>query len=184
MPPPKIRKLAIMGFRSVGKSSLTIQFVEHQFVDAYDPTIENTFEKIIKVGNQEFNIKIVDTAGQDEYSIFPQSLSVGINGFVLVYSVTSQKSFEIVQIIHEKLLDTIGKVTVPIVLVGNKIDLVNDRIITTQMGRDLANSWNAAFIESSAKKNEMVETIFKAVLELIERNDGTSPKTDKDCTIL
>ncbi|TFK01246.1 GTP-binding protein Rheb [Platysternon megacephalum] len=41
MPPSKSRKIAILGYRSVGKSSLTIQFVEGQFVDSYDPTIEN-----------------------------------------------------------------------------------------------------------------------------------------------
>ncbi|MFT7813883.1 hypothetical protein AGIG_G19474 [Arapaima gigas] len=42
MPQPKSRKIAILGYRSVGKSSLTIQFVEGQFVDSYDPTIENS----------------------------------------------------------------------------------------------------------------------------------------------
>ncbi|KAH9368762.1 hypothetical protein HPB48_012407 [Haemaphysalis longicornis] len=66
---PKSRKIAIMGFRSVGKSSLTIQFVENQFVDSYDPTIENTFHKIVKVKGQEYHLKLVDTAGQDYPSI-------------------------------------------------------------------------------------------------------------------
>ena len=46
----KQRKVALMGYRSVGKSSLAIQFVQGQFVDAYDPTIENTFNKMLKVG--------------------------------------------------------------------------------------------------------------------------------------
>lgn len=63
----KQRKVALMGFRSVGKSSLAIQFVQGQFVDSYDPTIENTFNKSIKVKNQEFELFVVDTAGQDEY---------------------------------------------------------------------------------------------------------------------
>nr|XP_006811964.1 PREDICTED: GTP-binding protein Rheb-like [Saccoglossus kowalevskii] len=108
--PPKQRKIALMGFRSVGKSSLTIQFVEGQFVDSYDPTIENTFTKTFKVRGQDFQLQLVDTAGQDEYSIFPQSYTVDIHGYVLVYSVTSNKSFEVIKVIHEKLLDMIGKV--------------------------------------------------------------------------
>uniref|UniRef100_H2SH25 GTP-binding protein Rheb n=1 Tax=Takifugu rubripes TaxID=31033 RepID=H2SH25_TAKRU len=127
MPQPKSRKIAILGYRSVGKSSLTIQFVEGQFVDSYDPTIENTFTKMITINGQEYHLQLVDTAGQDEYSIFPQTYSIDINGYILVYSVTSNKSFEVVQVIHEKLLDMVGKVQVPIMLVGNKNDLHMER---------------------------------------------------------
>ncbi|PSN40152.1 GTP-binding protein Rheb [Blattella germanica] len=108
--PPKQRKIAIMGYRSVGKSSLSIQFVEGQFVDSYDPTIENTFSKSTRVNSQEYELKLVDTAGQDEYSIFPAQYSMDIHGYVLVYSITSSKSFEVVQIIYDKLLDMTGKV--------------------------------------------------------------------------
>ncbi|KAI4204370.1 MAG: hypothetical protein LQ350_001126 [Teloschistes chrysophthalmus] len=61
---PKQRKIAIVGSRSVGKSSLTVQFVEGHFVESYYPTIENTFSRLIKCGGQEFATEIVDTAGQ------------------------------------------------------------------------------------------------------------------------
>ncbi|ELK05159.1 GTP-binding protein Rheb [Pteropus alecto] len=110
-----------------GKSSLTIQFVEGQFVDSYDPTIENTFTKLITVNGQEYHLQLVDTAGQDEYSIFPQTYSIDINGYILVYSVTSIKSFEVIKVIHGKLLDMVGKVQIPIMLVGNKKDLHMER---------------------------------------------------------
>ena len=49
MPGAKQRKIAVMGSRSVGKSSLAIQFAQGQFVDSYDPTIENTFNKTMKI---------------------------------------------------------------------------------------------------------------------------------------
>ena len=117
-----------------------------------------------------------------------------IHGYVLVYSITSAKSFEVVQIIYDKLLDITGKVqyvillftlliqikglrdsvynykcisyiilieyifmnfSVPIVLVGNKTDLYVDRMITTEQGKRLADSWHAAFLETSAKQNEV-----------------------------
>ncbi|XP_036212079.1 GTP-binding protein Rheb isoform X4 [Myotis myotis] len=112
-----------------GKSSLTIQFVEGQFVDSYDPTIENTFTKLITVNGQEYHLQLVDTAGQDEYSIFPQTYSIDINGYILVYSVTSIKSFEVIKVIHGKLLDMVGKVQIPIMLVGNKKDLHMERLL-------------------------------------------------------
>jgi Ras family protein len=57
---------------SLGKSSLTVRFVEHHFVESYYPTIENTFSQIIKYNGQDFATEIVDTAGQ------VRSMMVGI----------------------------------------------------------------------------------------------------------
>jgi small GTP-binding protein len=65
MPPaPKQRKIALVGSRSVGKSSLTVQFVDGHFVESYYPTIENTFSKTMRVKGQDYATEIVDTAGQ------------------------------------------------------------------------------------------------------------------------
>ncbi|CAI6360360.1 unnamed protein product [Macrosiphum euphorbiae] len=169
--PCKERKIAIMGYRSVGKSSLSIQFVKGHFVDSYDPTIENTFVKTTKVNNQEYDLKLVDTAGQDEYSILPTQYSMDIHGYVLVYSIASPKSFEIIQIIYDKILDTTGNVHVPVVLVGNKKDLHMDRVVTQEEGRKLADSWKAVFLEASAKQNECVADIFHTMLMEIEKAD-------------
>jgi small GTP-binding protein len=60
----KTRKIAIVGSRAVGKSSLAIQFVEGHFTDSYYPTIESTYSKAIRVKGQDFSTEIVDTAGQ------------------------------------------------------------------------------------------------------------------------
>ena len=49
-------------------------------MDSYDPTIENTFNKTVRVKNQEFELSLVDTAGQDEYSIFPAQYGVDMHG--------------------------------------------------------------------------------------------------------
>ncbi|XP_067132654.1 GTP-binding protein Rheb homolog [Centruroides vittatus] len=170
--PPKQRKLAIMGFRSVGKSSLTIQFVEGRFVDVYEPTIENTFTKTIKVKGQEYFLKLVDTAGQDELSIFPQSYSMDIHGYVLVYSITSTKSFEIVKMIYQKLLDMTGKVHVPIILVGNKVDLHMERVVSYEEGKRTAATMKAEFVEASAKQNQSVTEIFTTIIWEIEKANG------------
>lgn len=180
--PPKERNIAIMGYRSVGKSSLSIQFVEGQFVDSYDPTIENTFSKITRVNHQDYGVKLVDTAGQDEYSIFPAQYSMDFHGYVLVYSITSQKSFEVIQIIYEKLLDVMGKAHVPVVLVGNKTDLHQERAVTAEEGKKLAETWKAAFLETSAKQNESVQDIFHQLLLLIENENG-NPQENRSCVI-
>lgn len=64
MPPVEVqRKLTVLGYPGVGKSSLTTCFVENRFVENYDPTIENTFHKTIRFRNAHFVTDIVDTAG-------------------------------------------------------------------------------------------------------------------------
>nr|KAF6277137.1 Ras-like protein, mTORC1 binding [Myotis myotis] len=147
MPQSKSRKIAILGYRSVGKSSLTIQFVEGQFVDSYDPTID-------------------------------------INGYILVYSVTSIKSFEVIKVIHGKLLDMVGKVQIPIMLVGNKKDLHMERVISYEEGKALAESWNAAFLESSAKENQTAVDVFRRIILEAEKIDGAASQGKSSCSVM
>ncbi|XP_067933873.1 GTP-binding protein Rheb-like [Watersipora subatra] len=180
--PAKERKIAIMGFRSVGKSSLTIQFVEGMFVDSYDPTIEDTFERsYTSPRGQEYKLQLIDTAGQDEYSLFPTNYAMNINGYVLVFSVNSRKSFEIVQIIHEKILDQTGKQGVPCVIVGNKADLRMERVVTAEEGKALAEKWGAKYVDASAKENQYVNDVFDGIIQQIEMAEGST--SAKGCLI-
>lgn len=61
---PPLMKIAANRYASIGKSSLTVRFVERHFVESYYPTIENTFSRIIKHNGEDFATEIVDTAGQ------------------------------------------------------------------------------------------------------------------------
>ncbi|RWS04092.1 GTP-binding protein Rheb-like protein [Dinothrombium tinctorium] len=145
--PAKQRKIAIMGFRSVGKSSLAIQFVNGQFFDYYDPTVENTFTKTVKIQGQEYCLTLVDTSGQEEYSIFPDAYAIDIHGYCFVYSIDNKKSFEVVKGIYQKLIALTGPVTVPILLVGNKVDLKMERHVSYEEGKQLAEHMKAQFME-------------------------------------
>ncbi|XP_022193523.1 GTP-binding protein Rheb homolog [Nilaparvata lugens] len=169
----KERKIAIMGLKGVGKTSLCTRFVQGQFEEDCIPTISNFFNTSRQFKNEDYDLIIVDTAGQDEYSPFPTQYSIDIHGYVLVYSITSSKSFEVVKIIHDKLVDMLGVANVPIVLVGNKTDLQFERMISIEEGRKLADSWNAAFIETSAKDDFAVKDLFHTMLlEIDNANNG------------
>uniref|UniRef100_A0A2P2HZ75 GTP-binding protein Rheb homolog n=1 Tax=Hirondellea gigas TaxID=1518452 RepID=A0A2P2HZ75_9CRUS len=180
--PERSRKIAVMGFQSVGKSTLCIQFVEGHFVDNYDPTIENTFHKKVKVRGEDYTLELVDTAGQDEYSTFPAQYSIGIHGYILVYSITSDKSFQVVQNLYRKLIDMIGKVHVPVVLVGNKTDLQKERVVSTEEGKRIAEMWGAMFIETTAKRRDTVSDVFTKVVLEIEKSEGTL-SADAKCIV-
>ncbi|PAV20885.1 putative ras-related GTP-binding protein [Pyrrhoderma noxium] len=162
------RKIAVLGSRSVGKSSLVIQYVEDHFVESYYPTIESTFTKTINYNGVEFDCDIVDTAGQDEYSILNQKHAIGIHGFVLVYSVASRNSFEMVQIIHDKIVTFTGNQSLPCVIVGSKSDLPQ-RQVQQREAEEFAKSINASWVETSAKNNVNIGKAFELVLGEIEK---------------
>ncbi|VDN26102.1 unnamed protein product [Gongylonema pulchrum] len=72
----------------------------------------------------------------------------------MVYAIDDRRSFEIVQSIYDKIMENFGDKNIPIVVVGNKLDLqFSARRVTTEEGKHLAASWNAAFLETSAKDN-------------------------------
>ncbi|QIW98988.1 hypothetical protein AMS68_004506 [Peltaster fructicola] len=183
----KRRKMAIVGSRSVGKSSLTVQFVEGHFVDSYYPTIENTFSKVIKYRNQEYAVEIIDTAGQDEYSILNSKHFIGIHGYMIVYSVGSKQSFEMVKIIRDKILNHLGADSVPLLIVGNKSDFrPEQRQVSLADGKKLAEELGSAFIEASARYNENVAKAFDAMIAEIEKGEESGQaKTNGDkCAVM
>ncbi|PPQ94953.1 hypothetical protein CVT25_003925 [Psilocybe cyanescens] len=171
-PSLKKRKIVVLGSRSVGKSSLVVQFIENHFVDAYYPTIESIFQKTLKYNGVEFECEIIDTAGQDEYSIFNSKHAIGIHGYVLVYSVTSRNSFNMIQTVYNKIIDFCGTQDIPCVIVGSKTDLQSSspsRQVEPSEGEKLALQNHAAWVETSAKNNTNVSQVFELCLAEIEK---------------
>jgi len=183
---PKQRKIALVGSRAVGKSSLTVQFVDGHFLDAYYPTIENTFSKSIRYKNNEFVTEIVDTAGQDEYSILQSKHFIGIHGYMVVYSVGSRASFEMISNIREKILNHLGTDNVPMVIVGNKSDLGStQRQVTAQDGEALAKEFKCAWIECSARTANNVHQAFELLIGEVEKqNDPNEPAGGGKCMVM
>ncbi|EKM76578.1 hypothetical protein AGABI1DRAFT_115686 [Agaricus bisporus var. burnettii JB137-S8] len=183
----KRRKIAVLGSRSVGKSSLVKQFIENHFVDAYYPTIESTFAKSVKYKGVEYDCHIIDTAGQDEYSPINSQYAIGIHGYILVYSIASRSSFDMIQIVYDKIIDFSGLSELPCVVVGTKVDLApTGRQVETADGEKLAKANQASFIEASAKENTNVGKVFELCLAEIEKR-ATPNQTDtggKGCLIM
>jgi Ras family len=77
--------------------------VDNHFIEPYYPTMEATHFKQIPHKGVEYDVSIIDTAGQDEYSLLSPKHAVGMHGYILVYSVASRQSFDMVKIVYEKL---------------------------------------------------------------------------------
>lgn len=173
-----------MGFRGVGKSSITHQYVDNHFVEGYNPTIENAFHKTIKYKGDDFQTEIVDTAGHDEYSIFSQQHAIGVHGYLLVYSISHKNSLELIKILNDKILNACGTDNIPRVLVGNKADLIQERKILTDDVKQLANEWGVPFIECSAKHNENISEAFRLLVGEIEKDNYPEPAPKESSCIL
>ena len=102
-------KLVVVGGGGVGKSALTIQFIQSQFVDEYDPTIEDSYRKQCVIDGETALLDVLDTAGQEEYSAMREQYMRSGEGFLLVYSITSRSSFEEVQTFFQQILRVKGK---------------------------------------------------------------------------
>nr|XP_005888417.1 PREDICTED: ras-related protein Rap-1b-like isoform X3 [Bos mutus] len=133
-------KLVVLGSGGVGKSALTVQFVQGIFVEKYDPTIEDSYRKQVEVDAQQCMLEILDTAG-----------------------------------------------TVPMILVGSKCDLEDERVVGKEQGQNLARQWNnCAFLESSAKSKINVNEIFYDLVRQINRKTPVPGKARKksSCQLL
>lgn len=180
----KARNVAVVGSRSVGKSSMAVRYVDDHFIESYYPTIENQFSKSITYKNQQYNIEILDTAGQDEFSILNDKHVIGIHGYLLVYSVTSRQSFELIEIIRDKILNSIGMDTIPMVLVGNKCDLNSQRQVEFNDGKKLADSFGCKFFETSVKDNININQSFEALIDKIEKFHNPVVEKNDKCSIV
>jgi len=153
-------KLVIVGGGGVGKSALTIQFIQNHFIIEYDPTIEDSYRKQVTIDNETALLDILDTAGQEEFSAMRDQYMRNGKGFLVVYDVTSRASFEEVANFREQIYRVQDKDysdKVPLVIVGNKCDLSDHRQVTTAEGSELARSYNARFRETSAKSRINVD---------------------------
>ncbi|ORZ41256.1 ras family-domain-containing protein [Catenaria anguillulae PL171] len=166
-------KLVVVGGGGVGKSALTIQFIQSHFVDEYDPTIEDSYRKHCMIDDEVALLDVLDTAGQEEYSAMREQYMRTGEGFLLVYSITSRNTFEEIATFHQQILRVKDKDYFPMILIGNKCDLEHERVVPQQEGRDLARHFQCKFIESSAKQRINVdEAFFNLVREIRRFTDG------------
>ncbi|KAM9960311.1 hypothetical protein ACTFIW_009440 [Dictyostelium discoideum] len=172
-------RLCIMGDGGVGKTAVTIQFISNHFVYYYDPTIEDSYRKQCVIDDQVYMLDILDTAGQDELTAMRDQWIRSCEGFVLVYSITSRSSFDQVQFFREQIIRVLDRDDVPIMMIGNKSDLDDERQVTYQEGKDLAHCLGMSFMEVSAKSRANIEEVFNETVRSVKRREESLLKKDK-----
>lgn len=178
-------KLVVLGSGGVGKSALTVQFVQGIFVEKYDPTIEDSYRKQCEIENSQCMLEILDTAGTEQFTAMRDLYMKNGQGFVLVFSIIAQSTFNDLPDMREQILRVKDSEDVPIMLVGNKKDLSDQRVVSSSSAQDMARNWNCRYLECSAKTRDGVETIFTDLIKLINaKNPTLNKKKSKKCLIL
>ena len=197
------------GGGGVGKSSLTIRLITDNFLEEYDPTIEDDYRKNVTIDETvdgvsnkvALKLDILDTAGREEFSSFHTRYLKIANAFLIVYDITSRSSFEEVAIIRDKIIREREyykiKDEFAIVICGNKCDLEEQRQVTKEEGKKLVQDWNntdgcikVAFYETSAKiKYNNEECFYEAAriyrrIERAKRLNKVTKKNEWDCKLL
>ncbi|CAG8558158.1 13728_t:CDS:2 [Acaulospora morrowiae] len=162
-------KLVVVGGGGVGKSALTIQFIQSHFVDEYDPTIEDSYRKQCVIDDEVALLDVLDTAGQEEYSAMREQYMRNGEGFLLVYSITSRNSFDEISTFHQQILRVKDKDYFPIIVVANKCDLEMERQVSGHEGREFAKQFSCRFIETSAKQRINVDEAFYNLVREIRK---------------
>jgi small GTP-binding protein len=161
-------QIIIIGESQVGKTSILYQYTQNKFSTQYLATVGvEYFVKEELINNKHIRVKIWDTAGQEQYKSITKSFYKNSDGIVIVYDVHDKKSFEKVQDWVQSLNEyTDSSKTIPVILVGNKIDL--EREVSTEEGQKLAESFNLPFFESSAKENKgITEFMHKIITDVL-----------------
>jgi len=157
-------KVVVLGSGGVGKSALTVQFVSGHFMEKYDPTIEDFYRKEIEVDNMPCVLEILDTAGTEQFASMRDLYIKNGQGFVVVYSLTNHQTFLDIKTMRDQIVKVKGSERVPILLVGNKIDLESQREVPTVEGMALAQIWGCPFVEASAKNKVNVNEVFTEIV--------------------
>jgi small GTP-binding protein len=165
-------KLILGGEGAVGKTSMVHRFVEDSFETDYKATIgtsimkkECDFESL----NSSVRFVIWDLAGQAQFQRVRQSYLANARAGILVYDVTRKNTYEKIKDWYDEILSNTKEISM--ILVGNKIDLVEDREVSPEEGRELAEELSLSYIETSAKTGENIEDAFRMLaLQLIKKD--------------
>ncbi|GFU57717.1 ras-related protein R-Ras2 [Trichonephila clavipes] len=156
-------KLVVVGGGGVGKSALTIRFIQSYFVVDYDPTIEDSYTKQCVIDGQVARLDILDTAGQEEFSAMREQYMRSGEGFLLVFSVTDSNSLDEMYRFHKQILRVKDRDEFPMLLVANKCDLEAQRVVPPCEIAQRAQQLKIPYVECSAMQGRNVDNAFMSL---------------------
>ena len=168
----------------MGKTSLIFRYVSNSFPKEHDPTVEDTYSIFIETKKGEGReFKILDTAGEEDYQNMLDQWISSANGFLLVFAINDLETFQALEEKAKRIQKNEAD-KLPIILVGNKSDLKEDRKVTVQQAEEFATRLGAKYYETSALTdfNGNCKVVFQECAKLILNKISGSDKKQKKCS--
>ena len=175
---PPLYKILLLGDSTVGKTCFLLRYMDDSFLDLHMATIglDYRLKTMILEEQKIVKVQLWDTAGQDKFRAITRNYYKGASGIILIFDVTNIKSYENIQKWINEIKEEISE-QVSIVLIGNKIDNINERKITKEQGDKLASEIGVKFFETSAKTGEGVnESVFFLVKKIFDNDPEVKNK--------
>ena len=162
-----IYKVILVGDSGVGKTCLLSMYVKG-IIEQTIPTIAVEFctKEIELYDGTKIKVQLWDTAGEERFKSLAMTYYRKAYGILLLFDVTKKSSFMACKNYLEEVRINSDKKCV-IYLVGNKIDLADEREITKEEAENFAKKENIKYIETSAVKNMKVNEAFTSLLNSI-----------------
>uniref|UniRef100_A0A5K3FPM5 Ras-related protein Rab-1A n=1 Tax=Mesocestoides corti TaxID=53468 RepID=A0A5K3FPM5_MESCO len=169
-----IFKLLLIGDSGVGKSCLLLRFSDDVYTDNFISTIGVDFKiRTIELDGHHVKLQIWDTAGQERFRTMTVAYYRGAHGIIVVYDITSEESFQNVETWLEE-IKRYARPDVTKIVVGNKSDLTDQRVVSYEQGKQFAANLGLQFLETSAKDSSNVEQAFFSmagqILQVFKQN--------------
>ena len=163
----RARAVVVIGDSGVGKSNLLSRFTRDEFNLESKSTIGVEFAtRSVSIEGKTIKAQIWDTAGQERYRAITSAYYRGAVGALVVYDITKDVSFENVEKWVAELKEN-AAADITMMLVGNKTDLAQQRLVTTEQGKEYATQHGITFLEASALTSSNVEAAFLQILSEI-----------------
>ena len=159
-------KVIILGASTVGKTSIFLRYFNNEFSHGTLTTLGVDFKtKFFKFENKKLKINYIDTAGQEKFKSISENYLKGTDGVILVFDLTNKETLDLVNYwadcIKKNNRDNIG-----MILFGNKSDLENDRDVTYEEGKNLADKLGCQYYEGSAMNGDNVEFVMNEIAKI------------------
>jgi small GTP-binding protein len=171
-------RIAFLGSKEVGKTSIIIRYIRDTFDTCYIPTTQDLHEKMVLFNKKWYKLVLIDTAGQSEMQSVTTMAIKSADAFVIVYNCTDMTTFDAVDPFYVRAQQAASPGDPKVVIVANKCDHEN-RQVAEQQGNDIARDLKTGYIECSAKANINIAALFDQVLELLTGTKKELPAAKK-----